>query len=86
MPDIRKLVRRAIFVSAGIGLIGAAAVSAQAKDNGDAGMQKYEVVKGKDGTVKYCTKLPPVTGSRISQEICKTQDQWKALGVTLNVG
>lgn len=89
MPDIRKLVRHAIFVPAGIGLIAATAASAQAKDNHrdtSGPTQKYVVMKEKDGTVKYCTTLPPITGSRIAQKICKTEQGWKEEGVTLNVG
>jgi hypothetical protein len=89
MPNIRKLIRRAIFVPAGIGLIAATAASAQAKDKGEGAnvpAQKYVVTKGKDGTVKYCTTLPPITGSIIAQKICKTEQGWKEDGVTLNVG
>ena len=75
------------MVSASAGLIATAAASAQAKDGrSDATAdQTYKVVKSKDGTVKYCTFVPPVTGSRLGQTVCKTQDQWKAAGVTLNI-
>ncbi|MGN6279272.1 MAG: hypothetical protein ACTHM8_11190 [Sphingomonas sp.] len=87
MSYFRKLARRAVLASATLGLIATAAASAQAKDGRrDAPAdQKYEVVKSKDGTVKYCTYMPPVTGTRLGQTICKTQDQWKASGVVLNV-
>jgi hypothetical protein len=41
--------------------------------------------KSPDGTIKYCTRLPAVTGSRMRPMVCKTVKQWKEVGVDLNI-
>jgi len=83
---IHKLAYRAALFSAGAGLIVTAAVSAQAKDGRrDVPTQNYQVKKAKDGTVKYCVTVPPTTGTWLPHKVCKTQQQWKDLGVTLNL-
>jgi len=83
---INALVRRGLAVSMGMGLVVATGAAAQAKDRGtNSDQQQYQVKKSPDGTVKYCTQLPAVTGSRIQPVICKTAKQWKQAGVDLNI-
>jgi hypothetical protein len=83
---INALVRRGLAVSMGMGLLVAAGSAAQARDSGtDSGQQQYRMRKSPDGTIKYCTRLPAVTGSRMRPMVCKTVKQWKEVGVDLNI-
>ena len=69
----------------GMGLLAAAGAAAQAKDLGtDSDQQEYQVRKSSDGTVKYCTRLAAVTGSRLRPMVCKTAKEWKDLGVVFD--
>jgi hypothetical protein len=87
MLDIRIIVRRAVALSLGAGLIAATGSAAYAKDgNGDpkASTQQFEVKKTDDGKTKYCVEMRAVTGTRIHRKVCKTAKEWKDQGVTIN--
>lgn len=88
---ITSFIARSTIAVAGSALLVAAAVAPAmaathpvAQNAGD-GHQDYRLVKGKDGKDRYCTTMPPVTGSFIPQTICKTAKEWAGLGVQLNV-
>jgi len=87
MHTVKTLVRGVLAVSMGIGLAaaGSAAWAAEGHKTSSADQQRYEVRKSSDGTVKYCTKMQAVTGSRLQPVICKTAKEWKHYGVELNV-
>lgn len=89
MSIARNFARFVLATSMTVGLLGAAGTAAQAAQHGhhdSADTQKYEVKKQPDGTFKYCTQMPEVTGSRIRPVVCKTQQEWKEVGVELNIG
>ncbi|HEU4961896.1 MAG TPA: hypothetical protein VFT56_16025 [Sphingomonas sp.] len=84
---VKNLARVALAASIGAGLMAATGSAAWATEGTKASsdQQQYKVQKSSDGTVKYCTKLPEVTGSRLRPEVCKTAKQWKQYGVEINV-
>ena len=87
MLIVKNLARVALATSLGMGLMAAAGSAAWATEGAKkpADQQKFEVKKSSDGTVKYCTKMPKVTGSRLQLVVCKTAEQWKEYGVEINV-
>jgi hypothetical protein len=56
------------------------AASAQSADQ-----QHLKVRQDRNGRVTYCATLPPVTGSIMQQQVCKTAKQWRADGVEIGV-
>lgn len=83
------------LVAAGASLAGGAALllaatapafaAGHATPNNDSSKQEYTVKHDASGKTVYCATVPAVTGSRISQEICKTAKDWKRDGVQLDV-
>ncbi|HEX7657512.1 MAG TPA: hypothetical protein VF404_11005 [Sphingomonas sp.] len=63
----------------------APAFAAGATPNNDSSKQEYTVKHDASGKTIYCATVPPVTGSRISQQVCKTAKEWKRDGVQLDV-
>jgi hypothetical protein len=84
---VKNLARVALTASVGAGLMAATGSAAWATEGAKApaDQQQYTVKTSSDGTVKYCTKMPAVTGSRLQPEVCKTAKDWKKHGVQINV-
>ena len=83
----KNLARYALALSMGAGLMTTASSAAWATEGRKTAsdqQQEYHVRKSEDGTVKYCTKLPAVTGSRLQTVVCKTAKEWKDLGVVFD--
>ena len=87
MLKFANLTRFAVAASIGVGLAAASGSAAWAKNSRspDSDTQQYTVKKMPDGTVKYCTQLSALTGTRIPSTICKTAEEWKKAGVVLNL-
>lgn len=86
---ITSFFARSAVVAAGSTLMLSAvapAVAATRHNTTDANQQQYRVVKSRNGTVRYCTQLPAVTGSIMRPTVCKTAEEWAQEGVKLNLG
>lgn len=84
---IKNLARVALAASIGAGLFAGTGSAAWATegDKPSSDQQQYTVKESPDGTVKYCTRIAPVTGTRLSTVLCKTAKEWKRYGVEINV-
>ncbi|MBY8828763.1 hypothetical protein [Hephaestia mangrovi] len=82
--SFRRLGLALAVIAAPIAVASAAHATEGRQDDANA-TQKYVVKKTKSGKTLYCTNEGPVTGSRIGSTVCKTLEQWKDVGVELNV-
>ena len=56
--------------------LGAAVLAPPAGAHGNGGEQDRGAAAGAAQEKKYCVQLEPVTGSRITQQACKTKAEW----------